>query len=159
MSTVVIVTGDRNAEEAVWRPVVERVLAEIDPDLVIHGACRGIDRIAQSVCTARHVATQPFPYPGHLGRAGGPVRNRQMLARLLQVRSDEYAEIAVLAFHPGLGHSKGTLDMVRQAARAGVRVTWHRPERDPVAIVEDRIGNARALVYVPFSGTFDSSSS
>lgn len=50
-------------------------------------------------------------------RQAGPIRNEQML--------QEGQPDKVLAFHENLAQSRGTADMVRRAAKAGVPVEIH----------------------------------
>lgn len=86
--------------------------------VVIHGACRGVDRYASDHQFRRGGTAEAFPadWTKH-GRAAGPIRNQRML--------DEGKPDLVLAFHhdPNLG--RGTADMVRRARAAGVPVEVH----------------------------------
>ena len=102
----VLVTVDRAWQNwaAIWRE-----LAKLPPDTrVIHGGCRGADRIAGHIAKAlgMDVVAYPADWNTH-GKAAGPIRNSMMLRH---ERPD-----LVLAFHPDLKHSRGTADCVRQA--------------------------------------------
>lgn len=82
---------------------------------------RGADKICDTV--ARNLGWPPpkaFPYITHLGPAGGPARNKQMLDELIRRRDDDGDTILVIAFHPDVMASKGTFDMISQASAAGV---------------------------------------
>jgi len=82
---------------------------------LIHGACRGADRIAGEV--ANRLAITVVEYParwGELGKAAGPRRNHQMLA--------EGKPDLIVAFHDHLHTSRGTRDMVERSIAAGVEV-------------------------------------
>lgn len=79
----------------------------------MHGGATGADRIAGDI--GAQIGASVYVIPAtweRYGRAAGPIRNRQMLD---QLRPD-----LVLAFHDALHHSKGTADMIRAAAHAGV---------------------------------------
>jgi hypothetical protein len=47
--------------------------------IVVSGAARGVDSAAASAARARGLAVEEFPYISHLNKAGGPVRNRQIV--------------------------------------------------------------------------------
>jgi len=80
-------------------------------DVVIHGAARGADSLADRWARERGKPTLPFPADWHLnGRAAGPIRNQRML--------DEGKPNIVIAFPGG----RGTADMVRRARAAGIPV-------------------------------------
>jgi hypothetical protein len=86
--------------------------------VVIHGDCRGADRIADA--KAKLMGLTPEAYPAKWREGGvyrpqaGPERNQRML--------DEGKPELVLTFHDDLAKSKGTKDMMRRAEKAGVRV-------------------------------------
>lgn len=77
---------------------------------LVHGDARGADRLAHQWATNNNVTPEPHPadWKKH-GKAAGPIRNREML--------DTKPDL-VVAFPGG----KGTRDMTRQAANAGVQV-------------------------------------
>ena len=106
----IIVTGDR---EWTSERTIERALRVLPPgSIVVHGACRGADRIADRV--ARRLGLDVRPYPAEwqrIGRGAGPARNRQMY-RLEQPD-------AVWAFHDDIAVSKGTADMLLVAHTGG----------------------------------------
>jgi len=78
---------------------------------VIHGSARGADSLADNWAKSRDIPRLRFPADWAAnGRAGGPIRNRQML---VQGKPD-----LVVAFPGG----DGTADMIRQAVFAGVKV-------------------------------------
>jgi hypothetical protein len=119
----VLVCGGRDYPHGV---VVDRVLSAVSRDLgpiavLIHGDAgkmdpagiapvAGADKLAGFWAEQRRIAVIPYPYPKGLGRAGGPVRNRRMLAE---------GEPDVVVAFPG---KAGTANMVRQAVEAGVPV-------------------------------------
>lgn len=90
-------------------------LDRLPPDtILVHGACRGADRLAACYAAYRGLTRESYPAQWRTyGKAAGPMRNRQMLATGID---------RVLAFHAHIETSKGTADMVRIALRAGVPV-------------------------------------
>lgn len=96
-------------------------LLQDHPDAVIvHGGAKGADRIADDLAWDYGFRTVVYAadWKTH-GKAAGPIRNQQML--------DAGADL-VLAFPlPG---SKGTLDMIHRAKRAGVDVRVFSPSGD-----------------------------
>lgn len=85
-------------------------------NVLIEGDATGADRIAGQVADILGIKCDAFPadWDKH-HRAAGPIRNRQMLDYLLTF-SDTH-RLLVIAFHDDLLNSKGTLNMVRQAAK------------------------------------------
>lgn len=122
MNKIALITGDRHAVPGKWQRIIQLAIETHDIDEVIHGAARGIDSIAAAVATLNVLPVHRFPadWKAH-GKAAGPIRNAEML-RYLQRRMDNGDEGIVLAFHPGLGQSRGTRNMVEQAQRAGIPV-------------------------------------
>lgn len=126
--TAVIVTGDRHATPEKWDYAIGYALTSLqDGDIVIHGAARGIDTLADGTAKALNLDTAPVPADWSKGRKAGPLRNAQMLADLMRLEEGGY-EIEVWAFHDDIDNSKGTKDMVRQARAAGVPVTVYRSD-------------------------------
>lgn len=123
----VIVTGSRNWTD---RYTLWKALEEERPDIIIHGAARGADQLAEDWVALQHrkvdysteVISMPAPW-AKFGKAAGSYRNAQMLSVLLSLQSCGY-EIGALAFP--LEESVGTWDMVRQAETAGVGVKVFR---------------------------------
>lgn len=114
MSERVLVTGGRRFDD---RIAVERTLDTLRRALgiacVIQGGAPGADALAREWAERNGIEVQTYEADwDHEGPAAGPIRNRRML---LLGKPDR-----VLAFPGG----KGTADMVRQAERAGVRVTY-----------------------------------
>ena len=82
--------------------------------VVVHGAAAGIDTDAEAWATARGIPTVPMPaHWARHGKAAGPIRNRAMLAVLLERPPFVSSALAVLAFPGG----RGTANMVAQARR------------------------------------------
>jgi hypothetical protein len=109
----VLVCGDRHWTD---RQRIGVRLATLDPDkdVVIHGGCRGADKLAGMAAKAHGIPVECYPAEWErYGRGAGPVRNQQMLDRGVDL---------LIAFHPDIVTSKGTRDMVRRAGKAGVTV-------------------------------------
>ncbi len=117
--TRVLVTGDRDWGKydmaKGWKTMRDR-LEKLQPgSQVIQGGARGADTYAKGI--AQELGFLVITYDAnwdHQHRAAGPIRNSAML-------SDGKPE-QVLAFHDDIEGSKGTLDMVTKAIKAGVPV-------------------------------------
>lgn len=82
---------------------------------VIHGDCRGADRLAAAAALRMGIPVTAWPALWReYGAAAGPLRNQQML--------DEESPTLVLAFHDDIENSRGTKDLARRAEKAGVPV-------------------------------------
>lgn len=108
----VLMCGDRLWTDAL---TVRKWVAVLPPNaLVIHGAARGADTIAGEVARQEGLEVEAHRADWDvLGKAAGPIRNREMLDRLPDF---------VVAFHADLSKSKGTADTVREARRRGILV-------------------------------------
>lgn len=119
MSVRVLICGSRDwTKEDSIRDLIERLPADA---VVIHGAAKGADEIADRLARARGLRVEAYPadWRQH-GKAAGPIRNQRMI--------DEGKPDAVEAFV--LPSSRGTWDMVRRAKKAGVMViVVHREMR------------------------------
>lgn len=115
----ILVTGSRDwTDEQKVREVLERFKRR-DVTLV-HGAYRGLDKIAERVARSLGFKTEPHPadWTTHKKRAG-PIRNSAMVIRMRELRALRY-ECHVFAFP--LSDSSGTWDCVNKAKRAGFEV-------------------------------------
>lgn len=89
---------------------LDRIHATRRIDVLIHGAYRGADTLADEWAARNGIKREPYPADWNLGPAAGPQRNQRMI--------DEGKPDGVLAM-PG---QRGTADMIRRAASAGIRV-------------------------------------
>lgn len=116
----VLITGDREWEDlAGVMGILTRLQRKHRDDLlIITGGARGADRLVEGSCYALgiHCAIVNALWKKH-GDAAGPRRNLAMLS----LEPNE-----VIAFHPNLAESKGTLHMVTAATRAGIRVRIYK---------------------------------
>jgi predicted RecB family endonuclease len=110
-----LVCGDRNWTDrnAIYY-CLKALMLLYKPVVVIEGECRGADLMARSVAEQLGLEVVPFPADWKkLGRAAGPVRNRQML----EIGKPDL----VLAFHADLEHSRGTRNMIEQARKKRIQ--------------------------------------
>ena len=109
---IVLVTGSRD-----WinRGVVEAQFEALQPDLVIHGDCKGLDWIADAVAASNGINRLKVPanWNKH-GNAAGSARNHFMVDLFLEV-----AHIDVCLGFP-LPQSVGTWDCINYARSRGI---------------------------------------
>jgi hypothetical protein len=109
----VLMCGDRNWSniEALLDKFKELALP---PDtVVIHGGAKGADQMAGYVAKKLGLTVEVFEADwARYGRAAGPVRNKAMLDSGVQL---------VVAFHEDISSSKGTVDMMSRAIKAGIK--------------------------------------
>lgn len=116
----VLMCGDRQwADPLIPRLVVEGLRNVIGCYTMIHGDAPGADRVcAAAAADVSGVDVEAYPAMWHdHGRAAGPIRNGQMVDRLV-----EFPEHLAFAFHDRLDGSKRTADMVRRLTGKGVAV-------------------------------------
>lgn len=120
-----LVTGSRHWHD---RSAIDAELAflhdEHSLECVIHGDCRGPDRMAGEWARANGVEEIACPAEWEkLGRAAGPFRNSVMI--------HEHRPDVVLVFHEDLEGSRGTKDMVNRAKRAGIPIKYYETKVAP----------------------------
>jgi hypothetical protein len=111
----VLVCGDRNWNNAEAMARELMYLSTRGDITIIHGDCRGADKMAGEFATLMgfKVIAVPAEWEKY-GRRAGPVRNRKMF--------DENTPDLVLAFHEHIEDSKGTKDMMTYAKKKGCPV-------------------------------------
>ena len=124
----IIMCGDR-----AWlnKDAIVSVLESLDPNTVtiVHGACRGADRIAGNAAFNLGFTVEQYPALWHRYKGGaGPIRNQQMLDTGID---------RVYAFHPDISKSKGTKHMVSIATKASVPVVLITGETDEHGNITD----------------------
>lgn len=122
----VLVTGDREwSDKATMRAVLHALLKKHGSLTVIHGNCRGADKMADAV--AREMGLDVLVFAADwasYGKAAGPIRNRQMI-------NEGFPQL-VVAFHNDLKSSRGTKDMIKASKKAGLTVLHaHSPNGNP----------------------------
>ncbi len=116
----ILITGSRDlADASLMREALLHALSLADnqPLTVVHGDCRGADRLAVAVgrqCLPSDTVFEAHPadWAKH-GKAAGPIRNRQMV---------ELGASVVLAFYISEWPSRGTTSCVNLARQAGLPV-------------------------------------
>lgn len=107
----VLICGDRNWAD----PVTINNFISILPKntIIIQGEARGADTIAKKLGEAGGYTVKGFKANWkQYGRAAGPIRNHQMI--------DEGKPDLVVAFHNNIHQSRGTKNMLLQAAEQGI---------------------------------------
>jgi hypothetical protein len=117
----ILVCGDRTWKDyaAIYNCLCELQLVDQDtPLVVIEGEAPGADSLAAQAAREQSMEVLAFPADWTAyGRAAGPIRNKQML--------DEGKPTEVHAFHDSISTSKGTLNMLKQALKRGIRCSLH----------------------------------
>lgn len=117
---IVLTTGSRTWANAAC---IENELLCLENfhQLVFHGACpTGADAIVRECCERLGFTERRFPADWKLGQSAGPRRNAAMLEAAIATAKEKHTRLLCLAFWDG--ESKGTLDTIRRATKAGVRV-------------------------------------
>jgi hypothetical protein len=116
----VLVSGSRDWDRPDVIYDVLRRLKAIDPDLVIiHGDCRGADKMAGDAARRLHCPLDIYPADwDRYGARAGPIRNQEMI--------DKGRPDFALIFHPDLSKSKGTAGMVKLLKLHKVTVEYYR---------------------------------
>ncbi len=112
---IILVCGSRTwSDHGIIFDKLESLPSDADEDvLIIHGGASGADTIAASIAMGLGYGHRAYPADWNThGKGAGPIRNQRML--------DEGTPDIVLAFWDG--ESRGTLDMITRARRAGIPV-------------------------------------
>jgi hypothetical protein len=104
---IVVVSGSRDWED---KESIRRFLLKHNPDLVIQGGTRGVDRLAKEVCEEEGITCETVKADWRrYGGAAGFIRNSWMLDRNPDL---------VLAFWDGA--SPGTKNMIDLTHKRGI---------------------------------------
>lgn len=115
----VVITGSRSWTD--YRTIRRRLQRLPGDTLIIHGAARGADSLAQKAAEYHMLRTEVYPADWErYGKRAGYIRNAFML--------DQKPDL-VLAFWDG--ESKGTLHTMKEAQRRGIPVEVIRDPGDP----------------------------
>lgn len=105
------IVGSRDFGELNWlaKTSAEKLVEGFDPDdTLVSGGARGVDSWAEAAARARGLAVEVIePDWNQHGKAAGPLRNGQIVAS---------AEVVYAIWN---GESRGTLDSINKARRAG----------------------------------------
>jgi hypothetical protein len=108
----VLVCGDREWTDIL--PIALRLVQLPEDAVIVHGDCRGADRLAGNEADLIGLTVESYPADWkRYGRGAGPIRNQQMLDSGIDL---------VIAFHPDPNNSKGTKNMLNMAGRAGIEI-------------------------------------
>lgn len=111
----ILVCGSRDWTDS--NTIYQKLSRYPDNTIVIHGACRGADRLAGTAAKCLGMPIMEFPADWQkYGKSAGPIRNQQML--------DEGKPDLVIACHDDLENSKGTKDMVARALKAKLPIIY-----------------------------------
>lgn len=116
----ILVSGSRD-----WTrerlPLIRRALTEAWRELgsppsvlLVHGDCRGVDRLSAEAARELGWALRAVPAKWENGRGAGPIRNSAMVAMC----KDLGVPVGCLAFHDDLAASRGTRDCHRKMEAA-----------------------------------------
>lgn len=123
---IILITGSRDWADK--EMIKSALLPYANKVLLIHGDCRGADKISGEVAQELgfHVSASPANWSLH-GRAAGPIRNREMVNQAKKFKQSGIPTI-VLAFHDSLHLSKGTKNCVTLAEKAGLEISYRKHE-------------------------------
>ena len=115
VATRVLICGDRNYSN---REAIRAVLGHLKSlgfKTIIEGGAKGADTIAREEADKLGMKVRTFKAKWDpFGHAAGPIRNREML--------DKGKPNLVIGFHDNIIESKGTKNMITQAAERGIMV-------------------------------------
>ncbi len=108
----VIFCGDRNWTDRI--AIRNQLLRQNKESIIVEGGANGADTIAKEEAEKLGYTVKEYPADwNQYGPAGGPIRNQKMI-------KCEKPDM-VIAFHNNLKASKGTLDMLTRARKAGIK--------------------------------------
>ena len=92
--------------------IVEKAIKDSGFEIttVISGRCRGPDTFGERWAEKNGIPVDPHPYLGEFGRAGGPIRNQQMV---------DVADALIAVRVPT---SRGTNDCIDRAKKKGLKI-------------------------------------
>lgn len=110
---VVVITGARSWFHAGYAKIIKKRLSALPKNtILIHGGCRGVDRLSGKIASDLGFAVRVFHADwDQYGPAAGPMRNRLMLNQNPDL---------VIAFHHDIEKSSGTKDCYKEAVRRGI---------------------------------------
>lgn len=109
----VLICGSRDYRK--FGPIHSYVKTLEKDTVIIHGGAKGADRFAGISAWLEDLEIEVYkPDWNHYGKAAGVIRNQEML--------EEGKPDLVVYFSDDIENSKGTKDMIRRAAKAGIEV-------------------------------------
>lgn len=123
MTDRILITGSRDWTNVPYIRHMLTIAARFHPDAVlVHGDCRGADRIAAGIWTGWGLPTEPHPADWSHGRAAGPIRNTEMV--------NAGADLCLAFLLPG---SRGAVHCADLAEQAGITTKRFGPTDDEKA--------------------------
>lgn len=117
--TVALFCGSREWSDP--GPVRAEIARLEGGDIVVHGDQRGADLTADTEARRAGLSVISRPASWDLGPSAGPIRNEEMLKLLVTAARQMKQPVRVVAFHEDPQLGRGTRDMVRRAAKAGIK--------------------------------------
>lgn len=124
MTARILITGSRMLTDYnLVRDAIAKAAAELGPDaVVVHGAARGADRLAERAARELDLPTEAHPADwDREGRAAGVLRNQRMVSA--------GADVCLVFLRAGAANI-GTKDCWRRADRAGIPCRVHESGGD-----------------------------
>lgn len=110
MTDRILITGSRDWTDVPFIARMLAIAARLHPGAVlVHGDCRGADRIAAQIWIRWGLPTEPHPADWSRGRAAGPIRNAEMVKA--------GADLCLAFLLPG---SRGAVHCAHLAEQAGI---------------------------------------
>lgn len=118
----ILVCGDRNwMDYSAIRDTLKVFKETSGIEYIIEGEASGADTFARIAAEELNIPCAKFPAKwAEFGLSAGPRRNLQMLI--------EGKPNIILAFHDNIKNSKGTMNMIEQSKRAGLKVILYYHE-------------------------------
>lgn len=117
MAKVVLVCGSRDFNNIEWLEMtLDKVCQGFGELRIVHGGCRGADRLASdwAVAHGHECVAYPAQWDQH-GKAAGPIRNQKML-------DEESPTLGLVFLSKPIEQSRGSADMVRRMLKRDIIV-------------------------------------
>ncbi len=123
----ICITGERYTstfDEQVLSDICKLVASDkVKSVEFVFGDCTGVDAAALRACKLLSIKHKVYIANWtNLGKIAGPTRNKQMIDYLVSKRDLHNATIQVWAYHTDYKKSKGTVNTIKLADKAGIYV-------------------------------------
>jgi hypothetical protein len=128
--SVLLVTGSRAHPNPAWvKQQLRALVAAEQPSLIVHGACSGVDTVADDVAAKFGIPVKPMAADWARGKRAGPERN----AAMVRFACSQGSVVCAAFPHPDLTLRHGTTDCTQRAASADADVRWieYSPKETP----------------------------
>jgi hypothetical protein len=120
----ILITGSRTWTDEL---IIIRELSKFPSGtIIIHGAARGADSLADRIAKSFGFVTRPYPVTPEdwekIGPRAGILRNSSMLSHEHPDSDGIQIDLCLAFTDDYLKNSRGTHNMVQQATRAGIKV-------------------------------------